>query len=191
MTSPPPWTPLTLTGASRGRPRLLDRVREAVRARHYSLRTEEAYVAWIRRYVLFHRKRHPSEMGGREINAFLSHLAVHGRVTASTQNQALAALLFLYRHVLEQPFPELEGVIRAKRPKHLPVVMTRAEMRSVLSRLHGAPRLVATILYGSGLRLLEGLRLRVKDVEFGLNEIVVRDPKGDRDRVVPLPRVVR
>ena len=130
-------------------------------------------------------------MGEREINAFLSNLAVQGRVTASTQNQALAALLFLYRHVLEKPFPQLENVIRAKRPKRVPVVMTRAEVRRVLTRLTGAPKLVATLLYGSGLRLLEGLRLRVKDVEFGLNQIVVRDAKGNRDRVVPLPMVVR
>ncbi len=174
-----------------GPPRLLDRMREAIRARHYSLRTEEAYVAWTRRFILFHNKRHPSEMGEREINAFLSHLAVAGRVTASTQNQALSSLLFLYRHVLERPFPTLENVVRAKRPAHLPVVMTRAETRAVLTRMSGAPKLVATLLYGSGLRLLEGLRLRVKDVEFGLNQILVRDPKGNRDRIVPLPMVVR
>ena len=174
-----------------GPPRLLDRVREAIRARHYSLRTEEAYVAWTRRFILFHNKRHPSEMGEREINAFLSHLAVAGRVSASTQTQALSSLLFLYRHVLERPFPTLENVVRAKRPAHLPVVMTRAETRAVLTRMSGAPKLVATLLYGSGLRLLEGLRLRVKDVEFGLNQILVRDPKGNRDRIVPLPMVVR
>jgi integron integrase len=178
-------------GAAAGPPRLLDRMREAIRARHYSLRTEESYVAWARRFILFHRKRHPAEMGEREINAFLTHLAVDGRVTASTQNQALSALLFLYRHVLELPFPTLENVVRAKRPAHLPVVMTRAETRAVLTRMAGAPKLVATLLYGSGLRLLEGLRLRVKDVEFGLNQILVRDPKGNRDRVVPLPMVVR
>ncbi|MGH9367689.1 MAG: integron integrase, partial [Thermoanaerobaculia bacterium] len=166
-------------------------MREAIRARHYSLRTEEAYVAWIRRFILFHRKRHPAEMGEAEINAFLSDLAVRGHVAASTQNQALAALLFLYRNVLQQPLPAVEGVVRAKRPRHLPVVMTRAEVRTVLGFLGGPPKLVATLLYGSGLRLLEGLRLRVKDVEFGLNQIVVRDAKGNRDRIVPLPMVVR
>ncbi len=184
-----PWP--APAGAPGGQPRLLDRVREAIRVRHYSLRTEEAYVAWIRRFILFHKKRHPSEMGEKEINAFLSDLAIHGRVTASTQNQALAALLFLYRRVLGQPFPTLENVIRAKKSRRLPVVMTRAEVRAVLYRLSDAPKLVATLLYGSGLRLLEGLRLRVKDVEFGLNQILVRDAKGNRDRIVPLPRIVR
>jgi integron integrase len=171
--------------------RLLDRLREAIRVRHYSLRTEEAYVGWVRRFVLFHGKRHPREMGEREINAFLSHLAIDGGVASSTQNQALAALLFLYRHVLEQPFPGLERVVRARPSRHLPVVLTRAETRAVLTRMSGTPKLVAVLLYGGGLRLLEGLRLRVKDVEFGLGEIVVRDAKGSRDRVVPLPRVAR
>jgi integron integrase len=184
-----PWP--APAGAPAGQPRLLDRVCEAIRARHYSLRTEETYVAWIRRFILFHRKRHPAEMGEPEINAFLSDLAVRGHVAASTQNQALAALLFLYRHVLAKPLPALEVIVRAKRPKHLPVVMTRTEVRSVLGRLGGAPRLVATVLYGSGLRLLEALRLRVKDVEFGLSQILVRDAKGHRDRIVPLPMVVR
>ena len=178
------------TGAGRP-PRLLDRVREAIRVRHYSLRTEEAYVAWIRRFILFHGKRHPLEMGEREINGFLSHLATQDRVSASTQNQALAALLFLYRNVLETAFPTLENLVRAKRPRHLPVVMTRAEVRAVLGRMSGPPRLVGTLLYGSGLRLLECLRLRVKDLEFGLDQIQVRDAKGSRGRVVPLPIVVR
>jgi integron integrase len=177
--------------AAPGKPRLLDRMRDAIRARHYSLRTEEAYVAWARRYILFHNKRHPAEMGEPEINAFLSHLAVRDGVSASTQNQALASLLFLYRHVLEIDFPTLDGVVRARRSTHIPVVMTRAETRAVLARLSGPPKLVATILYGSGLRLLEALRLRVKDVEFGLNQIVVRDPQGRHDRTVPLPVVVR
>jgi integron integrase len=189
MTPPPTWVPLG--DAARSQPRLLDRVRLAIRARHYSLRTEEAYVAWIRRFILFHKKRHPLEMGEAEINTFLSDLAVNGRVSASTQNQALSALLFLYRHVLGKPFPNLENVIRAKRPKHLPVVMTRAEVRAVLGRLSGTPKLVTTLLYGSGMRLLECLRLRVKDVDFGRNQILVRDAKGGRDRIVPLPMVVR
>jgi len=189
MAPPSPWTPLT--DAGRSEPRLLDRVRLAVRARHYSLRTEEAYVAWVRRFVLFHGKRHPREIGEPEINLFLSDLAVRQRVGASTQNQALAAILFLYRHVLEKPLPAPEGIVRAKRPRHLPSVLTRAEVRAVIGRLSGAPKVVSALLYGSGLRLLEGLRLRVKDVEFGSNRIVVRDAKGNRDRVVPLPLVVR
>ena len=184
-----PWP--APAGQPGGQPRLLDRVREAIRARHYSLRTEEAYVAWIRRFILFHRKRHPAEMGEPEINAFLSHLAVHGRVAASTQNQALSALLFLYRQVLEKPFPNLESIVRARRPTRLPTVMTRADVRKVLTRMTGTPRLVATLLYGSGMRLLECLRLRVKDVEFGRNQITLRDAKGHRDRVVPFPLIVR
>ena len=174
-----------------GPPRLLDRVRHAIRARHYSLRTEEAYVGWIRRYILFHKKRHPNEMGEAEINAFVTHLAVEGPVGASTQTQALSALLFLYRHVLFKELPDLDTVIRAKRPGRLPTVLTRAEVRRVIRNMEGTPRLVAVLLYGTGMRLLEGLRLRVKDVEFGNNRIVVRDTKGGEDRVVPFPLVVR
>ena len=170
-----------------GAPRLLDRVRIAIRSRHYSLRTEEAYVAWIRRFVLFHGKRHPKEMGEPEINAFLSHLAMSEHVGSNTQNQALAALLFLYRHVLEIPFPKIENLIRAKKPRRLPVVLTRDEVARLLGKMDGVARLVAILLYGSGLRLLEGLRLRVKDVDFGLNQILVRDGKGARDRVTMLP----
>ncbi len=168
-------------------PRLLDRLRTALRARHYSLRTEQAYVQWVKRYVLFHGKRHPDEMGGPEINAFLSSLATDGKVAASTQNQALAALLFLYRHVLEKPFPDLPTIVRARRPERLPVVLTKDEVRRVLAKLDGEPKLVATLLYGSGLRLLEALRLRVKDVDFARNEILVRDGKGQKDRVTMLP----
>jgi integron integrase len=171
--------------------RLLDAVRMRVRARHYSLRTEEAYVGWIRRFVVFHGKRHPRDLGEPEINAFLTHLAVKERVAASTQSQALAALLFLYRHVLEIPFPRLESLIRAKRPRRLPVVLTREEVRSVLDRLDGAPKLVATLLYGGGLRLLEALRLRVKDVDFARAQITVRDGKGRKDRVTMLPAAIR
>ena len=172
-------------------PRLLDRVRIAIRTRHYSLRTEEAYVGWIRRFIFFHNKRHPQEMGEPEINSFLSGLAVKDRVSASTQNQALSALLFLYRHVLEKPFPTLENVVRAKRPIRLPTVLTRDEVRRILGRMSGTNRIIATLLYGSGMRLLECLRLRVKDVEFGLNRILVRDAKGHKDRFVPLPLSVR
>ena len=178
---------LLLPARRPGAPRLLDRVRIAIRARHYSLRTEEAYVAWIRRFVLFHGKRHPKEMGEPEINAFLSHLATSEHVGSNTQNQALAALLFLYRHVLEIPFPKIENLIRAKKPRRLPVVLTRDEVARLLAKMDGVARLVATLLYGSGLRLLEGLRLRVKDVDFGLNQILVRDGKGARDRVTMLP----
>jgi integron integrase len=174
-----------------GKPRLLDRVREAIRARHYSLRTEEAYVGWIRRYILFHQKRHPLEMAEPEINAFVTHLAIDGPVSASTQTQALSALMFLYRHVLQKPLPDLDTVIRAKRPGRLPSVLTRGEVRRLLGRMHGTPRLVATLLYGTGMRLLECLRLRVKDLEFGNNRIVVRDTKGGEDRVVPFPVVAR
>src|SRR5262249_1483047 len=182
--------PGTVPGEHRA-PKLLDRVRIAIRTRHYSIRTEEAYVGWIRRFIFFHNKRHPMEMGEPEINAFLSGLAVKERVSASTQNQALSALLFLYRYVLEKPFPHLENLIRAKRPYRLPVVMTRAEVKRVLQKLDGVHRVMAMLLYGSGMRLLECLRLRVKDIEFGLNRILVRDAKGHKDRFVPLPASVR
>ena len=186
-----PWTPHS-TPARGGAPqprRLLDRVRDAIRARHYSLRTEEAYVGWIRRYILFHGKRHPDEMAEREINAFLTHLAVAQRVGASTQNQALAALLFLYRRVLSREMAAPSNLVRAKRPTRLPAVLTRAEVRAVLARMDGTSKLVALLLYGTGMRLLECLRLRVKDVEFASNRIVVRDAKGAKDRPLPLPQV--
>src|SRR5262245_6200322 len=173
------------------KPRLLDRVREAIRARHYSRRTEKTYVAWIRRYILFHGKRHPAGMGAREITDFLSALAVRDKVAASTQNQALSALLFLYRAVLAQDVPWLDELIRAKRPERLPVVLTRDEVRAVLDRLHGVPLLMALLLYGAGLRLLECARLRIKDVDFGSNQIVVRDGKGFKDRVTMLPASVK
>jgi integron integrase len=171
--------------------RLLDRLRSAVRARHYSLRTEQSYAAWVKRFVLFHGKRHPDELGEREINAFLSSLATDGHVAASTQNQALSALLFLYRHVLEKPFPEMPTLVRARRPARLPVVLTREEVRRVLAHLGGEARLVATLLYGSGLRLLEALRLRVKDLDLSRNEILVRDGKGQKDRVTMLPATLK
>jgi integron integrase len=172
-------------------PRLLDRVRSAIRVRHYSIRTEQAYVQWIRRFILFHRKRHPAEMGGAEIAAFLTHLAVEGNVAESTQNQALNAIVFLYRVVLETEIDDLGQVVRARKPRRLPVVLTLAETRAVLSRLEGVHRLAAELLYGAGLRLLECVRLRVKDLEFARGEIVVRDGKGRRDRVTMLPERVR
>lgn len=171
------------------RPRLLDRVRHAVRARHYSRRTEKAYVAWTRRYVLFHGKRHPSEMGAAEMTAYLSALATRGNVSASTQNQALSALLFLYRDVLGQEVPWLDDVVRAKRTTRLPVVLARDEVRAVIRQLRGTPRLMAILLYGAGLRLLECARLRVKDIDFPRNQIIVRAGKGDKDRATPLPAV--
>jgi integron integrase len=173
------------------KPRLLDQVREGIRARHYSRRTEESYVAWIRRFILFHGKRHPKEMGEAEITGFLSGLAVKGKVSASTQNQALCAILFLYREVLKLDLCRLEGVVRAKISRRLPVVLTRAEVGLVLEQLCGTVRLMATLLYGSGLRLLECARLRIKDVDFGSNQITVRAGKGDKDRVTLLPDVVK
>lgn len=169
------------------RPRLLDQVRHAIRARHMSPRTEKAYVDWIRRYVVFHDLRHPAEMGEGDIVRFLTHLAVHRKVSASTQNQALAALLFLYRHVLDGPDPDLDQLVRAKKPKRLPVVLSRQEVQLVLSAMHGTPRLVALLLYGSGLRLNEALQLRVKDLDFSRNQLTVRQGKGRRDRVTVLP----
>ena len=172
------------------RRRLLDRVRDALRLRHYSRRTERAYVAWIRRYVLFHGKRHPAEMGAEEVSRFLSAHAVEGRVSASTQNQALAALLFLYGHALGVTLPWLDDVVRASRPRRLPVVLSRDEVVAVLGRLDGTPRLMAALLYGAGMRLLECARLRVKDVDFASNHLVVRGGKGDRDRVTLLPASV-
>ena len=168
-------------------PRLLDRVRGKIRLKHYSIRTEQAYVDWIKRFVLHFDKRHPSEMGAREVEAFLTHLAVQGKVAAATQNQAKAALLFLYREVLEQDLPWLQNIEQAKAPKRLPVVLTQDEVQMVLSRLRGTHWLVAGLLYGAGLRIMEALRLRVKDVEFARGEILVREGKGFKDRVTMLP----
>jgi integron integrase len=171
-------------------PRLLDRVRQAARLRHMSRRTEEAYVGWIRRFIVFHGRRHPTELGAEQVTAFLSALAMEQRVAASTQNQALAALVFLYREVLGVELPWLQGLVRAKTPRRLPVVLTRAEVESLLAHMDGVPRLMATLLYGSGLRLLECCRLRVKDVDFARNQLVVRRGKGDKDRATMLPRSV-
>jgi integron integrase len=166
---------------------LLDQVRDRLRVKHYSMRTEDTYVQWIRRFIFFHGKKHPREMGGPQVEAFLSHLATDARVAASTQNQALSALLFLYREVLQVDLPWLDGVVRAKRPKHVPVVLTENEVRALLAQLQGTRWLVVSLLYSSGMRLLEGLRLRVKDVDFERHEITVRDGKGARDRVTMLP----
>jgi integron integrase len=173
------------------KPRLLDQVRAALRARHYSRRTEDSCIGWIRRYIFFHGKRHPAEMGAPEVTVFLTSLAVDGQVAASTQNQALSALLFLYRDVLGIDLPWLDGIVRAKRPLRLPVVLSRDEVRAVLQRLEGAPRLMACLLYGAGLRVLECCRLRVQDVDFTANQIAVRGGKGDKDRVTMLPAVAK
>jgi len=169
------------------RPRLLDQVRAAIRARHYSRRTEAAYVHWIRRFVLFHGKRHPALLGGPEIGEFLGHLARARRVAPSTQTQALSALLFLYRHVLRVEIARLEDVPRARPRRPLPVVLSRAEVAAVLDGIPDLPGLVARLLYGTGLRLLEALRLRLKDLDFARHQIAVRDGKGARDRVALLP----
>jgi integron integrase len=170
--------------------KLLDRVRWHLRVKRYSIRTEQAYVDWIRRFILFHNRRHPDQMGEEEITAFLSHLAVDRNVAASTQNQAFCALLFLYQHVLERKL-EFMSVERVRRPAKLPVVFTRDEVHLVLANLKGDYRLLADLLYGSGLRLMEALRLRVKDIDFGYNHITVRDGKGMRDRITMLPARLR
>jgi len=172
-------------------PRLLDRVRDAIRVRHYSYRTEQQYVAWIRRFIIFNGRRHPRELGGADVEAFLSHLATERHVASATQAQALAAVLFLYKHVLSVDLPWLGNVIRARRPKRLPIVLTRTEVRRVLSELDGQFHLIAGLLYGSGLRVLEALRLRVKDVELERGILVVRDGKGAKDRVTVLPESLR
>lgn len=168
-------------------PKLLDQVRGKIRLKHYSIRTEQAYVDWIKRFILHFDKRHPRELGAAEVEAFLTHLAVAGNVAAATQNQAKSALLFLYREVLETELPWLDNVERARAPKRLPVVLTREEVQGVLGRLTGTHWLIASLLYGAGLRIMEGLRLRVKDVEFSRREILVRDGKGFKDRVTMLP----
>jgi len=165
-------------------------MRDALRARHYSPRTEKAYCMWVERYVRFHQMRHPAEMGGPDINRFLTHLAVHSHVSASTQNQALAGLLFLYKHVLHRPVADLGQVVRAKKPARLPVVFTRDEVIDVLAELQGECRLMAALMYGSGLRLSECLNLRIQDIDFKRAEIVVRRGKGGKDRVTMLPESV-
>ena len=172
-------------------PRLYDSVVEAVRVRHDSRRTEKAYVNWIRRFILFNRPRHPRGLAEADVNRFLTHLAVKEHVASSTQNQALSAILFLYQRVLQQPLDRIEGVVRARRPKRLPVVMTVDEVSRVMTHLSGDKWLIVTLLYGGGLRLMEALRLRVKDLDFERGEITVREGKGDKDRVTMLPEVVR
>lgn len=178
----------SFTPSGSGRGGLLESVRQALVLRHYSSKTVEIYVSWVRRFVLFHQRRHPRELGAREVTAFLSALATGKEVSASTQNQALAALLFLYSEVLQRPLAALGPVVHAKRPSRLPVVMTREEVDAVLGRMEGVWQLMASLLYGSGLRLLECSSLRVKDLDFGNGQIVVRRGKGQKDRVTLLPR---
>lgn len=168
-------------------PKLLDQLRERIRAKHYSIRTEQAYADWAKRFILFHHKKHPKDMGVAEVEAFLTHLAVERNVSASTQNQAKAALLFLYKEVLEMDLPWLKEVVEAKAAKRLPVVLTPREVAALLAEMNGTMWLVASLLYGTGMRLLEGLRLRVKDIEFERREIIVREGKGNKDRVTMLP----
>lgn len=169
------------------RSQLLEQLRAEIRVRHYSLRTEEIYIHWVRRYILFHDKRHPAEMGEPEISAFLTDLAVNRKVAASTQNQALSAILFLYQKTLNQKLEWLDDVVRAKRPRHLPVILTRQEVTRLLDDIHGINGLVARLLYGTGMRKMECLRLRVQDIDFQYRQITVRSGKGDKDRVTVLP----
>ena len=168
-------------------PRLLDAVRDQIRLRNFSIRTEQVYVDWCKRFILFHGKRHPAEMGSPELEAFLTHLAVQRNVSAGTQNQARSAVLFMYRHVLNMQLPWLNEVVRAKASQHLPVVLTHREVKALLDELSGTHALVASLLYGTGMRLLEGLRLRIKDIDFERREVVVRCGKGAKDRVTVLP----
>jgi integron integrase len=176
--------------ASRSRPpKLLDQMREALRSRHYSRRTEQTYCQWVKRYIHFHHVRHPAEMAEPEIDAFLTHLAVKEKVSASTQNQAFSAFLFLYRHVLGREIGDLGKVIRARKATRLPVVMTRDEVKAVLANLSGDKWLMASLMYGAGLRLMECLR--VQDIDFSCNEIIVRDGKGAKDRVTMLPESLK
>jgi integron integrase len=167
--------------------KLLEQTRDVLRLKHYSLRTERSYCDWIERFIRFHNLRHPKEMGAGEISEFLTHLARVGNVAAATQNQALSAILFLYQQVLKQEVSWIEDVERAKRPKRIPVVLTRDEVHKVFAHLHGTSRLMAGLLYGSGLRLMESVRLRVKDIDFGYARVTVRDGKGAKDRITMLP----
>ncbi|HEU0187114.1 MAG TPA: integron integrase [Gallionellaceae bacterium] len=171
-------------------PKLLDQVRDKIRVKHYSIRTETQYLQWIKRFIYFHGKQHPRDLGAAEVEAFLSHLATEGNVSASTQNQALSALLFLYREVLGINLPWMETMVRAKKPQRLPVVLNRAEVGLVLERMEGTYSLMARLLYGTGMRLMECCRLRVKDIDFGQREILVRDGKGGKDRVTMLPETL-
>lgn len=187
----PPTAMASLPIPEPPKPKLLDQLREIIRLKHYSIRTEQSYVDWAKRYILFHGKKHPKDMGAKEISAFLTHLAVDKNVSASTQNQALNALIFLYKELLKISVGDIGEVARAKRPIRRPVVMSRDEVKRVTDKMTGLPRLMAELLYGTGMRLMEGVRLRVKDIDFDLNQIIVRDGKGAKDRVTMLPQKLR
>ena len=186
-----PAVPSATASGSPHKPKLLDQVRNAIRSRHYSPKTEESYVHWIKRFIFFHNRRHPVEMSEKEIAQFLSSLASELHVSAATQNQALNAVLFLYRDVLRKEIGYVDGVVRAKRPHRLPVVLTRQEVKSILGALDHSDWLMVMLLYGAGLRLMECLQLRVKDIDFTTNQIVVRAGKGDKDRHTMLPTAVK
>lgn len=172
-------------------PKLLDQLRERVRIKHYSYKTEQSYVQWVKRYILFHNKRHPKDMGEQEITQFLSHLAIKQNVSASTQNQALCAIVFLYKHVLNKALGEFTKIVWAKRPKRLPVVLSREEVKEILENISGTIWLVVSLLYGSGLRLNECLKLRVKDIDFEYNQLLIRSAKGGKDRYTLLPNIIK
>jgi integron integrase len=188
MTYPFETAAISNTPSALPRPRLFDEVRRRLRLKHYSLATERAYLQWMRRFILANGKRHPREMGGADVERFLSALATERNVAASTQNQALSALLFLYREVLGVDLPWMENVVRAKRPRRVPTVLSQDEARRLLVAMDGRPWLLASLLYGTGMRLMECLRLRVKDIDFGRSEVTVRDGKGGKDRRTMLPR---
>jgi integron integrase len=193
-TSPAPGrtvNPLSTGASDSPKPKLLDQLRESLRSRHYSRRTEQTYCQWVKRFIFFHHVRHPAEMAEPEINAFLTHLAVKEHVSASTQNQALSALLFLYRYVLNRKIGDLGEVIRARKPIRVPIVMTREEVKAVLNNLTGDKWLMASMMYGAGLRLMECLRLRVQDIDFSRSEITIRDGKGAKDRITMLPESLK
>ena len=186
----PPQTAVISGSAPAAAPRLLDEVRRRLRLKHYSLRTESIYIGWIRRFILANAKRHPRDMGASEVEGFLSHLAVSGHVAASTQNQALSALLFLYREVLGITLPWMETMVRAKRPQRVPTVLGSDEVKQLLAQMDGRTWLLSSLLYGTGMRLMECLRLRIKDVDFARNEIIVRSGKGAKDRHTVLPKML-
>ena len=177
----------TSNSSTPNEPKLLDIVRGKIRLKHYSIRTEQAYTDWIKRFILHFDKQHPKDLGAAEVEAFLTHLAVARNVSANTQNQAKSALLFLYKEVLGAELPWLDDIQQAKTPKRLPVVLTQDEVSKILSRLEGTHHLVVSLLYGTGMRILEALRLRVKDIDFARKEILIRDGKGFKDRVTMLP----
>ncbi len=172
-------------------PKLLEQMQVVIRTKHYSLRTEESYLQWVRRFILFHHKRHPREMGASDVEAYLSHLAVKRNVSSGTQNQALSAILFLYKEVLKIELPWLDGIVRARRPSRLPVVLSSDEVARLLAAIEGTHGLMARLMYGTGMRLMEMIRLRVKDLDFELNQIVVRDGKGAKDRITMLPQSLK